>query len=299
MVLIMLSILLFLRGPQYHSPRSLKAFWNLGHILYFFLLPYAILPYLIKRHLTLPFQLLIIFGFTLALGSVIELVQSCFMRTPDVEDVFRDIIGALCYLAFLSPARKEIFKRFPYLLKTIALGLILLQIAPVVIALADEFRARARFPVLSDFESPSEIQRWEGNAHYSIDTEFAHSGQHALKVSFKNTQFSGVSLHYFPENWECYNSFQFYAYNSSPEMVPIVCRIHDEIHSRSDQHFNDRFNHTFHLTRGWNRIEIALKTVRNAPVNRQMDMRHIWGVGIFVWQLHKSYAIYLDDFKLQ
>ena len=39
LIMALMTILFFIGGPDYHSSRTFKSFWNLGHILYFALLP--------------------------------------------------------------------------------------------------------------------------------------------------------------------------------------------------------------------------------------------------------------------
>jgi VanZ family protein len=106
-LLVVLFALFFVGGPNIHSSRHFKAFWNLGHILFFALVPYLLFSY--RKWLAGRFsaQALIVLGICLVLGVLIELVQYDFKRTPDVGDVFRDVIGCLVGIFFFELA--EIF----------------------------------------------------------------------------------------------------------------------------------------------------------------------------------------------
>ena len=136
-ILITLSVLFFWGGPGYYSPRSFQAAWNLGHIIYFALLAVVILAWLRKkpRH---PFiQILIVFGLTFAIGGFVELLQAGFQRTPDLGDLFRNLIGALCGIVFLGPTFRKIATTTRRAFQFFTIALVALQIYPVAMALLD------------------------------------------------------------------------------------------------------------------------------------------------------------------
>jgi hypothetical protein len=101
--LILLGATYFLLGGEATDTpsRSLKELWNLSHIAYFFLLLYLIgnLP-LLKN---IPAKILIpgLVLFSLLVGGLIELSQYATDRTPDSQDIVRNLIGALLALVFL------------------------------------------------------------------------------------------------------------------------------------------------------------------------------------------------------
>ena len=104
--LVILSVLFFVGGPNYQSARHFKTFWNLGHILFFALLPYELFrrrKWLAGRFTA---QTTITLGICLVLGALIEFFQYDFQRTPDSGDVIRDIIGGLVGVFFLLDSRK-------------------------------------------------------------------------------------------------------------------------------------------------------------------------------------------------
>jgi VanZ family protein len=297
-IIAILSILFFVGGPDYYSTRSFKAFWNLGHIVYYALLPIALFALTRKKPRTLRVQITIILIVTLLLGIIVELFQANFNRTPDVGDLFRNMIGAAFGIAFILPDRKTIPKRTLRILQTITIILVATQIYPIAAALTDEYQAHSQFPVLADFENPFERQRWTGGAVMTIDDTIAHTGKHSLRVSLDTTLYSGVSLNYFPGDWTGFTRFQFSVYNPSPEPLTITCRIHDLAHTQGIQRYEDRYNHTFTLTQGWNTITIELGDVKNAPANRPMDMHHIRGIGLFATHLPHPRTINIDTLNL-
>lgn len=162
----------------------------------------------------------------------------------------------------------------------------------------DEHHARQQFPVLSDFESPFEIQRWHSEDDLQIDHTVHYTGRSSLRINLNTDQYSGVSLQYFPQNWQNFSQFQFCAYNPSSQPLAITCRIHDTAHTTGVQHYSDRFNRTYTLIHGWDFITMPLKDIQSAPATRFMDLGQIRGVGIFVIRLPHPRLMYIDDVQL-
>lgn len=297
-IMILMAIFFFTGGPDYHSPRSFKSVWNLGHILYFAFLPLLLCTVFPgKRHPPI-FQVSIILGATLFLGILVEIFQYGFSRTPDMGDIFRDILGACIAIGFLLPIRKS-FPKVPMLVfKTTLAILVASQFYPIVMAVIDEHHARRDFPILSDFQTPLQIHRWTGSAAITIENDIGHQGNFAMRADLTTQLYSGFALKYVPGNWEQYQGFQFRIYNPSAEPIFITCRIHDKKHTKGLQQYQDRFNKTNSISQGWNTITISLEAVRQAPEKRQMDLSQIYGIGFFASRLPHPKSIYIDDVKL-
>lgn len=295
--IILLTMLFFVGGPGNHSARSFKSFWNLGHVLYYGILPLALFRLLPGRRLQYRVQLSIIVAVTIFLGVLVEILQYGLERTPDLGDIGRNMIGAGIAVCFLLPLRKAFSKTGLTAARTVLVFLVLTQIYPIGIALLDEYRARRDFPILSDFESPLQLDRWNGGARISIE-KVAGKGSKAMRADLTTKLYSGVSLEYFPQNWMGYKYFQFRIYNPLKDSIKITCRIHDREHTRGVQEFRDRFNRSFTLTQGWSTVTISLEEVKKAPEQRDMDMGRIYGVGIFATRLQQPRTVYVDDVAL-
>jgi hypothetical protein len=217
---------------------------------------------------------------------------------PDTYDLFRDIIGAMLYLFFLLPSRKTISKRILLMMQSGTVVLVGLQIFPVIIAITDDYIARRQFPELSSFETPFEIQRWSGGTDFRIDKKIKKTGKASMRVFLNTNKYSGVVLQYFPKNWEGYNYFQFAIFNPLSEDISITCRIHDKKHTQQGQKYEDRFNRSFTIPKGWNTITVSLKDIKHAPKNRQMNMHEIRNIGFFSSSLPYQRIINIDDVKL-
>ena len=292
-------VLFFVGGPDYYSPRSYKYFWDLGHILFFSILSYLILANWPKcSETTFLRQGIFIILIVICLGGLVELAQTGSVRTPDIMDLIRDIIGGLVALSFWAPTRKTISNAKLRIWQAISAVLVAMAFFPLTTAIVDEITALKQFPVLSDFEYRLEIGRWTGDADFSIDHETYYHGTASLKVELNTSLYSGVGLKYFPKNWQHYNELQLSIFNPDSEPIKLTCRIHDRQHTRGLQLYADRFNKKFSISSGWNLIRIQLKDIENAPHKRKMALNQIQGIGIYAVSLQKPRAVYVDYVRL-
>ena len=288
------SVLLFLGGPDYYSSRSVKYFWDIGHIVYFALITVLLSQWRFVAQMSLARQWTIILSITLLLGVSIEFMQYGVARSPDTGDVLFDLTGSLLVLVFgsLGLALKPVSWRLS--LQLAVLALLLVQLWPLTKSLIDEAIARQQFPLLADFETPFESDRWAGSASPSVESMPSISQGKLLKLSLTTNKYSGVTLNYFDGNWTAARTLKFSFYNPEVNPLQIICRIHDHQHADGHQEYADRFNHNFLLVQGWNHIEIDLDEVKQSPASRRMDMRRIRGLGFFVVSLPAPRVLYCE-----
>jgi len=292
-------VLFFVGGPDYYSQRSYKDFWDIGHILFFFIFSYLILLNWPKSLETTFFrQSIAVIFIVICLGVLIELIQAGSARTPNIMDLIRDIIGCLVALSFWPQAIKTISKAKLKMFQMISVVLVAIAFFPMVTAFLDEITAMKQFPVLSDFETRFEKDRWAGDADFSIDHEIYYHGKASLKVNLNTSLYSGFGLKYFPRNWLNYSELQLSIFNPDREAIQITCRIHDEQHTQSLQLYEDRFNRRFSISSGWNLIKIQLKQIENSPNKRKMALNQIQGLGLFATSLSKPRTVYIDYVRL-
>ncbi len=290
-------ILLFVGGPDRFGSRSYLHAWNLGHILVFSVWSYSLLD-IWKRIEKRPFHIQCIWVLSLSLifGGAVELIQGLFGRTPSYHDVLNDLIGSLVALVLFNLQRR---KRPNIFLQFAVVILILISIFPFASALMDEYTSRKRFPVLSDFEGPFEVDRWFGTASMKITHDIVKNGRSALRVGLKPTKASGVSLRYFSNDWRGFNALKFSVYNTSFEPLEIKCKIFDETHFLRGQGYDDRLNASFVLRHGWNDIEVSIEQIVNAPVSRKMVLSEMRGITLYVEQKLQPGVIYIDEVRLE
>jgi len=201
-------------------------------------------------------------------------------------------------IILLATSKKTISKARLKIFQMISVVLVAIAFLPMVTAFLDEITAMKQFPVLSDLETRFEIDRWAGDANFSIEHEIYYHGKASLKVNLNTLLYSGVSLKYFPRNWLNYSELQLNIFNPAGEAVQLTCRIHDKQHTQSLQLYEDRFNKRFSISSGWNLIKIQLKQIANSPHKRKMALNQIQGLGIFAISLSKPRTVYIDYVRL-
>ncbi len=196
-----LSVLFFFGGPDYYSTRSFKASWNLGHIIYYTLVIFILLRQLDypKRKSILP-QLLLIILCTILSGILIEWIQVGLHRKPELGDVWRDVLGSAVGWIFFSEHAAAIKKKQQRFLRVFVAVLIGIEFINPVRSLSDEIIAGAEFPVLSDFETPFELERWEGEGKMIYANDPVYQGKRAARVSLTTEKYSGIAAKYFPRD---------------------------------------------------------------------------------------------------
>jgi len=292
------SVLLFLGGPDYYSSRSFKHFWDIGHIIYFALFAGLLSRWRFVARNSLTGQWTIILALTLLVGVSIELLQHGTARTPDEGDVLRDLTGSLLVLVFGSLGSALQPAGWRLSLQIIVLALSLFHLWPLTKALIDEAIARKQFPVLSDLETPFQIDRWGGRARLSVESVPSISPGKLLKLSLTTDQYSGAALDYFNGDWTSFHRLNVSLYNPDASPIQIICQIHDLQHADGHEEYEDQFNHGFLLLQGWNHIEINLDEVEHSPADRDMDMSRIRRLALFAVSLPEPRVLYLDNLRL-
>ena len=286
-------------GPGYHSPRSLSAAWDLGHIAAFSLWSYLLVTWKALRDTSPARQWGIALAFCLVAGTATEGIQSLLGRNASIWDLLRDMVGGAIALSWFSPSSKALPVQVRRAARTVAATLLLITCIPFATAVTDEEIARLQFPVLSDFETPFETSRWDGSARFSVDYSAARHGKASLRVEMDTSLYSGIALVHFPRDWRGYRTLSLEALNPSPQEIDIICRIHDLRHEEGVQRYEDRYNKTLHLRSGWNHFRINLEEVARAPAGRTLDLGTIRVVGIFATRLPTPRTIFLDHIRLE
>ncbi len=290
------GVLFFYGGPSAHSIPSLKELWNLGHVLYFALFVYLLSrPAFIGRLSSKHIWIIALLA-TLVLGLLVELAQYFSGRSADLNDLSRNLCGALLVLAFLPGLMHLSSKKLVVTIRVLVLGFGAFHLSPLAIALSDEIAARQQFPVLSDFNMPFEVGRWSGDAGITVVSGLAGKPGRQLKVDLGTQTYSGVSMDYLRGDWRGYKTLNLEVFHSDSQPLSLTLKVYDEQHrsERSGGFYSDRFNREYQLETGWNSIKIDLEDIQLAPKTREMDMSQIAKVSFFATRLKQPLTIYLD-----
>ncbi len=294
-----LTALLFAGAPRRLWGRSALHLWDLGHVALFFCAGALVVRSRPLIRWNFSSQAGTVLASAAALGVLTELVQSRFQRTPDVGDFGRDMLGAALALAFVSPAAGRLPRAARRVLRLGVFAWLAVQMVPATAALLDEHLAKHQFPVLADFETPLEADRWTGNAGFSVTGDHPRKGRRALRVRLGTEQYSGVQLVHFPGDWRGYRELAFSAFNPAPEPLVLVCKVFDETHRQRGSPLSDRFNRQITLEPGWNDVEIPLDEIRAAPADRVLDLARVANLSWFSIRLPEPRTFYLDAVELR
>ena len=270
----------------------------MGHILLFALGAYFASKW-IKRIKNLSYfkQVFLVTGLTILIGGVIEIVQPAFNRQCNINDIIFDIYGSLMFYAFFAYQRFRIKKKWRLSFQFFVFLLLINAGVPFIKFVVDEAAAKRNFPVLSDFETVLEKERWSSSSDLSIDNNFICRGK-SLKARLLPAEYSSVSLDYFPSDWRGFKFLRCSLFNTRPEKIKINIRIHDNHHNKNGFEYKDRYNGVFYLKHGWNDIQINLDDILCAPLNRKMDISQIDSVLFFISKLKQPLVLYFDDIML-
>ena len=227
-------------------------------------------------------------GAALALGAAVELAQAASGGTGDPWDVVRDGGGAFSVASMLTALDPAISARARAALAGAAVIAVIALAHPIWAALDDEARARAQFPVLASFETARELSRFhfgEGK-NPSIAQIPDDEGQSvsAVRLHLPPGKYPGFVFRYFPGDWRGMRALRLLIVNPEPTPIEMTVRIDDADYDyRLD--LEDRYNRSFPLSPGANRIEIPLSDVEVAPRGRRFDLGRVQSLLVYAVDL--------------
>lgn len=294
-LLLFLALPFFFVSASWFSDNSGQYLINLGHAPFF-----ALLTYLVNSRVRLdrPRRWLTCSLAILAFSVLIEFIQSKVGRSADWRDVLRNLLGCWLILFWLRNSGSVL----TWAGRILTAGLLLADIAIALNMAFSQYQLNARLPTLADFENSGDGEQWVAIAsELSRSDEAASQGKFALKGQLSSAPFSGISLSRMPGDWSHYAWLDFDLYNPDPEELKMTLRIHDARHESGDRRwqYGDRFNRRLTLESGWNHYRIQLKTVEEAPENRELDLRSVKNLSLFAAGLSEPKVIFADNFRLE
>jgi len=294
--LVILLPLFFWGGPDGHASRSFKAFWDLGHILFFMLFVRVLAGRGTKNNFSWSWSGKMLF-LVLGCGVLIEVLQAGLGgRMSGLGDVCRDLGGGIIGVAWVGFGSVSRMPRGLFVLAILSVGVI--SAMPLGVALFDEVRIRRDFPLLSGFETSGELSRWQAETEIVRVENPVREGRFALRLSLTTDMYSGIGLKYFFRNWQGMQGLSLSVYNPEQSKMQLTFRVHDRRHEERGRLYSDRFSRALIMQPGWNDIFIYVDDIKNAPADREMDLGNIYGFGLFASSLKEEKVIYIDEVRL-
>ena len=254
----------------------------------------------------LPFRSLLYSALLAGLiAAVLELAQIPISRDANLADWLRSCAGILGFIglfAGIAPAFRVRFQRLPI----VRFGVLLISAAVIVSVVAPFFgwvfayseRARS-FPVIVDFDRAWSTYFVRAN-NSDFDRVRAPHGigndQWLGRVRIKKGKYSGIAMIEPYPDWREHEQLILAGYLDSPDEQSIMLRIEDRAHTNETP---DRYQRELRLRPGRNQIEIPLRTVRNAPSQRIMNMGEIRRLVLYDVAPTEPYVVYLEYISLE
>lgn len=294
---IVLALLFHPALDQSRSSPVINALWNAGHIPLFGLAALLWLRFRERRKSrsfkTAAAEILIL---GTGAGLAVELIQLLTGRMFSPSDILRNTCGLLLALAFYPHRPSGPPRRWRGRLRAAAVILAIAVLAPLWAAVADRVIRHYQYPVLSNFETPLESLRWLSTARTRI---IEGERSRVLEVTMRpRPGYSTLDLMDFHGDWSQSRALALQINNTAGTARRLTLRIHDRKHERGVQAYADRYNKSFELAPGWNRLVIATDEIKNAPEDREMDLTRIVNMQLFTSGLPREWTFYVDNVRL-
>ena len=252
-------------------------------------------------------QYLGVFGISLGLNLLTELVQLLGPRDADLWDLLSNGIGTVCALAWLATCDRRLdgkrVRERP-LQPLLRAGVVIALIASLIplIATVNAYRERERrMPVLFDFASSSQKRFLRTKlSWYEFVVPPASWGEAppplAMSVSFSEL-IGGVIVFIEPfSDWSAYDALEFDILHPGHGRIELGLRIDDQHESLR---MVDRFARHLFLDPGVNHISIPMKDIERAPAGRLLDLARMRRIVMFPVEPTGDYRIYLGPIRLE
>jgi hypothetical protein len=152
--------------------------------------------------------------------------------------------------------------------------------------------------VFFDFESESELDRlhWKCHTLMNLSDEHATHGSKSLKLELYPSEYPGLAPMIRNNNWEGYKSLGFDIFNPGEKEIQIAVRLDDR---EEAPEYKDRYNHSFVLAPGVNRINIPLDALITSGTDRSLDLKKIYSLVVFMVNPTEKVTLYVDYVRLE
>jgi len=289
--------LFFIGGPGWSDGPLFQSAWNLGHPLFFALLALIVRPWQFVSGWRL---WALTSAVVIVLGLGIEYVQSFTGRGIDARDMFRNLTGLWAVLA-LQPwlGFRQPHPARDWLIRALVVGLLAIDPVAVTGIAIQQFQVSQGLPDLYDFRHKHPERFWRGNVTRGSAEDCGPLNATAISVALTTRRYSGASLDNLPSDWRGYDGLAIALWNPQGHVIPLTLRINDLAHEQGSNQFHDRFNRSFEIRPGINRIHQDLDEVATAPRDRRMDMDDIRRLMVFTSNLSQPARLCLGELRLQ
>lgn len=151
--------------------------------------------------------------------------------------------------------------------------------------------------VLFNFESNVELDRFHWRCHtlFSLSSDFPTHGSRSLRLELYPSDYPGLAPMLEENDWRDYRILSFDVHNPNKREVRITVRIDDR---KDYPNYKDRYNKSFILKPGLNRMKIPLDTLVTSGTDRKLNLKRISRVLIFMTRPERRVVLYVDYIRL-
>jgi len=267
--------------------------WDTGHVVLF-----VIWMIIAVRLLPLPLAAIFVAARALVLFAIavsIEYIQLHTGRDFSYMDMYLDACGIAIGMRLSVPALQRLPTIPRHCVNTLIAALTVWGLRDAGLYGFDRIYMEAQFPQLWSAVQPFPTLRFDENRRYNIVDHADISNRPGLQKNFNTNEYSTLEWLEIRPDWRGYSVLNIDVTNPAPTPFDIVCRIHDEGHWARGGKLNDRFNRTFTLQPGLNRLAVNLADIESAPANRKMQMDKIKNLACFTMLLPDPRIAYFHD----
>lgn len=277
-----------------------REFFNAGHTFVFMAFSYLLARRLLaKKIFDSPFFLysgvLIII---MLVGVSIELLQGFIDREMSWGDLQNDFLGALAGLMFFHASGSGgIGGRLQVCRSVLLLPGVLLLLAGSfsLVQLSWHYLLRENaFPVIMDFGAGWSESFVRYNKATLISDVKNPRGMYVFM--FLPGRYPGVNIIEPEPDWSQYRRLRLRIFSPYKEKTVFALRIHDRDHNQS---FSDRFNTRLTINEGMNEIVLNIAKIQKGGSRRQLDIKNIAGLTLFVMKLERRHTFEISELYLE
>lgn len=304
------GLMLFLERFNIQSDTIVwKSLRNFGHLPLFGLMAVILLWFLrlsVGKRVDIPIQYVIAWMGTVGIGALSEYLQLPTRRDANIIDWLIDIAGATSFLAlhftidpWISSRSNRLLKRHRIIIRIVAVLIISAAAIPLFVSCWAQLYRKTIFPALYTFDSYFERKYLDtANADLRIvasPSGWSGSESRVAEIDFYPSKYPTVYfLGPYPD-WTGHRVLSIDVFSPADNPITIYVTIKD----RRDASYDDRYNTQIQVQSGYNRVEIPLSDIENAPENRKLDLSSITDVYIFMSDPEHTIILYMDNMYLE
>jgi hypothetical protein len=240
------------------------------------------------------------------LSLVTELLQTDMPgREASLGDGLHNLLGGACFLGMRAAFDRDfrrVRERGPSIGIAAASILILVGAFWPLLSLSWSYGMRgASFPTVVDF-----VSDWQrpfiqpGRSELVLEGAppgwTDRAGQAVAALYILREPWPGVTVVEPYPDWRGYERLAFEIFSELDSPIEVEMQVHDTL---SKTAYRDRFNRTFRIEPGLNRLSVSLEAIQRGPSGRDLDLSRVAKIILIGRRPDKPFKLYLGEMRLE